>query len=238
MLVLSRKENERLIFPSLGISIEVSQIRGNKVRLGIDAPADVPVLREELADLKGLEFTPDDLSSENRLKMITEVHRAGLASVTHSLNSLHRHLDSDADGQAFVLDIFRQLQGVQKAVADSLSDDRSEPVPHALLIQRASSERDLLASCLRFGGIEVITSASREDAEGYLSLHSCPDFAIIDSVEASTDFIDVLRTRPYDQMQLFGLGEIPALAHCFPRPLNAETLVEKLTRDFAGRMAL
>ena len=85
MLVLSRKENERLIFPSLGISIEVSQIRGNKVRLGIDAPADVPVLREELADLKGLEFTPDDLSSENRLKMITEVHRAGLASVTQPM---------------------------------------------------------------------------------------------------------------------------------------------------------
>ena len=116
MLVLSRKENERLLFPSLGISIEVSQIRGKKVRLGIDAPADVPVLREELADLKGLEFTPDDSSSENRLKMITEVHRAGLASVTHSLNSLHRHLESDADGQAFVLEIFRQLQAIEKAV--------------------------------------------------------------------------------------------------------------------------
>jgi len=238
MLVLSRKENERLLFPSLGISIEVSRIRSNKVRLGIDAPADVPVLREELADLKGLEFTPDELSSENRLKTVMDVHREGLATVTDSLNSLHRHLDSDTDGQGLVLGIFRQLHAIEKAVTDSLSDDRIEHTPHALLIQRASNERDLLASCLRFGGIEVITSANREDAEGYLSLHSCPDFAIIDAPEATTDFIDALRTTPYDRMQLFGLGETPALSHWFPRPLDAESLVEKLTRDFAGRTAL
>jgi carbon storage regulator len=47
MLVLSRRENERI---KLGDSIVVTVVRlsGDKVRLGIDAPADVVVLREEL----------------------------------------------------------------------------------------------------------------------------------------------------------------------------------------------
>lgn len=47
MLVLSRKENERI---KLGDSIVVTVVRlsGDKVRLGIDAPADMVVLREEL----------------------------------------------------------------------------------------------------------------------------------------------------------------------------------------------
>jgi len=47
MLVLSRRETERI---RLGDSIVVTVVRvtGDKVRLGIDAPADVVVLRDEL----------------------------------------------------------------------------------------------------------------------------------------------------------------------------------------------
>jgi carbon storage regulator len=47
MLVLSRRESERI---KLGDSIVVTVIRvaGDCVRLGIQAPADVLVLREEL----------------------------------------------------------------------------------------------------------------------------------------------------------------------------------------------
>ncbi len=47
MLVLSRRESERI---RLGNSIVVTVVRvsGDKVRLGIEAPRDVLVLREEL----------------------------------------------------------------------------------------------------------------------------------------------------------------------------------------------
>lgn len=48
MLVLSRREHERI---RLGDSIVVTVVRvaGDKVRLGIEAPAEVIVLRDELA---------------------------------------------------------------------------------------------------------------------------------------------------------------------------------------------
>jgi carbon storage regulator len=47
MLVLSRRESQRI---KLGDSIVVTVVgvSGDKVRIGIDAPADVLVLREEL----------------------------------------------------------------------------------------------------------------------------------------------------------------------------------------------
>ena len=47
MLVLSRKESQRI---RLGDSIVVTivKISGDKVRIGIDAPTDVLVLRDEL----------------------------------------------------------------------------------------------------------------------------------------------------------------------------------------------
>jgi len=47
MLVLSRKESERI---KLGDSIVLTVVRvsGDKVRLGIEAPSDLVVLREEL----------------------------------------------------------------------------------------------------------------------------------------------------------------------------------------------
>jgi len=49
MLVLSRKINEKIII-SDDIVITVVDIRGDKVRLGIDAPKDVPVHRQEVFD--------------------------------------------------------------------------------------------------------------------------------------------------------------------------------------------
>ncbi len=49
MLVLSRKQEEEIVFPELGISVRVLRTKGNQVRLGIKAPSDVRVLRGELA---------------------------------------------------------------------------------------------------------------------------------------------------------------------------------------------
>ena len=50
MLVLLRGNRQKIVFPTLGISVEILQIGGNKVRVGIDAPTDVPVHRSEVAD--------------------------------------------------------------------------------------------------------------------------------------------------------------------------------------------
>ena len=47
MLVLSRKKNESIVIDG-GITITVVEVRGDKVRLGIEAPREIPVMRAEL----------------------------------------------------------------------------------------------------------------------------------------------------------------------------------------------
>jgi carbon storage regulator len=49
MLVLSRKKNESIVIDDR-IVITVVEIRGDKVRLGIQAPKEVPVHRMEVHD--------------------------------------------------------------------------------------------------------------------------------------------------------------------------------------------
>lgn len=48
MLVLSRKRKQKIIIGAHFITILVVDIRGDKVRLGIDAPRELPVHREEV----------------------------------------------------------------------------------------------------------------------------------------------------------------------------------------------
>jgi carbon storage regulator len=49
MLVLSRKKNESIVIDN-DITIVVVEIRGDKVRLGVEAPKEVPVHRREVFD--------------------------------------------------------------------------------------------------------------------------------------------------------------------------------------------
>jgi carbon storage regulator CsrA len=48
MLVLSRKLGERIVVPHLELAVTVLAIEGKAVRLGIAAPEDVAVFREEV----------------------------------------------------------------------------------------------------------------------------------------------------------------------------------------------
>ena len=49
MLILSRRPGEQILIGD-DILVEVLEVSGTQVRLGITAPREVPVLREELLD--------------------------------------------------------------------------------------------------------------------------------------------------------------------------------------------
>jgi carbon storage regulator len=48
MLVLSRRLGERILVPHCELAVTIVGIEGNTVRLGITAPSEVGVYREEL----------------------------------------------------------------------------------------------------------------------------------------------------------------------------------------------
>jgi len=65
MLVLSRKKNESIVINN-DITIVVVEIRGDKVRLGVEAPKEVPVHRREVYDAirRNESSSPDKAATE------------------------------------------------------------------------------------------------------------------------------------------------------------------------------
>jgi carbon storage regulator CsrA len=53
--VLSRKRDQEVRLPDLGISLKVLKIKGKTVQIGIDAPEEVQVLRGELDEFRASE---------------------------------------------------------------------------------------------------------------------------------------------------------------------------------------
>ena len=60
MLVLSRKKNESIVINN-DITIVVVEIRGDKVRLGVEAPREVPVHRREVFENRFLSRIASEL---------------------------------------------------------------------------------------------------------------------------------------------------------------------------------
>jgi len=50
MLVLSRKLGERIVVPEINLTLTVVAIEGSTVRLGITAPTEIGIYRQELWD--------------------------------------------------------------------------------------------------------------------------------------------------------------------------------------------
>ena len=48
MLVLTRRTNETIELPGLGVTITLVKIKGKYVRIGVDAPRDQLIVRSEI----------------------------------------------------------------------------------------------------------------------------------------------------------------------------------------------
>ena len=63
MLVLSRKKNEQIVIDE-NVVVTVLQIRGDRVRVGIEAPKDIPVHRKEVQEAMKREQAQKKASEE------------------------------------------------------------------------------------------------------------------------------------------------------------------------------
>lgn len=54
MLVLSRRNQEQIVLPGLGITITILETKNNKVSIGIDAPREIQITRPGARRPEGL----------------------------------------------------------------------------------------------------------------------------------------------------------------------------------------
>jgi carbon storage regulator CsrA len=98
MLVLSRRLNEKILIPGLNIAIKVVDLKSGQVRLGIEAPPQVRILREEVpdrvAEWGAAGSSPAvDFSIEGRLRRANQLLRNRLRAGSADIKLLRRQLD-------------------------------------------------------------------------------------------------------------------------------------------------
>ncbi len=95
MLVLTRKADEQILIGE-NVKITIVKVRGNSVRLGIEAPREIRVVRGELDPLPSINAPPKQVtatetessSSNNEAKtMPKKPHRKAKSRVPHSVHS-------------------------------------------------------------------------------------------------------------------------------------------------------
>ena len=113
MLVLSRRPDEKIVLPTVPAVIKVISSQAGLVRLGIDAPADVPILREELTQDEAAPRAP----KPERVKT-NHALRNRLNNLTLALTLLRMKLpDATPAVLATLAGIEEELQALKRLVA-------------------------------------------------------------------------------------------------------------------------
>lgn len=196
MLVLSRRENQKVLFPNLGITVEVVAVKGKNVRLGIDAPSEIRIIRSELAEDSDEEFeaygNPEMAREErhrrnnllNSVSLQIQVaqkllergeHDQALETLAASLTHL-RDLEEHANDENKTSAVAQQ----DKAPSTSKAKPSTKGKWKALLVEDDQNERQLMASILRMCGFEVDMVEDGVEAIDYLKTHDQPDCVLMD----------------------------------------------------------
>jgi carbon storage regulator CsrA len=206
MLVLSRRVNEKIVLPGIDTTIQLLSTRQGLVRLGIEAPPEVAVFREEVWDRCKPPLPPkkmlDDSSARARLHELNHLLRNRLNAANLGLAVLRqqvlRGMTAEADKTLLKLEEdFRTFrQQAEDLVEKTLAPPPPAPAPQpfrALVVEDDNNERELLAGFLRFAGMDVATAGDGTDALDYLKKGGGTDVLLLDMMLPRCDGAATIR---------------------------------------------
>ena len=255
MLVLSRRESQSIEFPALGIRVEVLRCGSNAIRLGIDAPRDIRVLRSELAEGK-LPLDHDNfqaaISPRRTFDTVSYQLQRQLDEAFLTLSQLRSICDDagTADDEAALEGFLTQLHQIdaKASLADMAEENRKV---RALLVDDNDNESKLLAGYLRVKGFEVETAINGKEAIDKLSTQNS-DVVLLDMTMPEFDgrwTIDqIRRSEDLERLTVFAVsGKCPSESDVqvgpsgvnawFRKPLNPERLATEIQKSIETAVA-
>lgn len=231
MLVLARKVSERIRIPSINMTITVKRVAGDVVRLGIDAPKDVIVLREEVPNKITEAPLTEQLKEQREQKhdLRNKLHgaRVGMAL-------LQKQLEMGAPPDELQETIWR----IENSFVEEPSSELNGGRVSALLVEDSANEREMLASLLQLSGFDVVSANSGEEAMRYLEQSQVkPDVMLLDMGLPKMDGEEVVtkvRSNPNNEsMKIFVISgrdkQDIGVDQWFHKPLNATELLSNLS---------
>jgi carbon storage regulator CsrA len=255
MLVLSRRVDDRIVFPSVGINLQILRVRGSNVRIGIEAPPDLPVLRHELYEEKDLPKPSAEILDARQLRHCL---RNGLNVAKIGFQLAIRQLDvgqidmTRATLERALAEIHDQERkslgaGVEGSHQPTCKQTDTSNKRRALLVEDNPNECELLAGYLRISGYQVETAKDGLEAMTRLATkQSRPDVVLLDMRMPRLDgpkMVSAIRGNPdYSGLRLFavsGVSHEEANVRVGPRgvdgwflkPVNPAELVDQLNRE-------
>lgn len=257
MLVLSRGQNDRIVFPALGISVEILRLDGKRVRIGIDAPKDVSVLRGELASKLTTGGPEGGIQANSELKF-THAVRNRLQKATLALHLLQRTIERGGSHEVepTIFQVLNELKALEQEFDPSATRSngvtKDEKAFRALVVEDDPNENELLAGFLRLSGFEVDTAMDGLQAMVRLSKTERPDVVLLDMKMPRFDgrkTVSAIRQNPdYQHMKIFAVtGTGPDEAEVsvgpggvdrwFTKPIDPARLVDAFHSDHATELA-
>jgi carbon storage regulator CsrA len=197
MLVLSRREQEAIVFPKLGIRIEITRLKGKAVSLGIEAPESIRVLRGEIVTAEdeigpiASELLQDAADANGKSASREREHelRNRINTLTIALHLLKKKAsrneglvdDSLLSGAIDELSLIEEALQDTDTPADLDQVGKKASLPLALIVDDNENENALMAGFLRQFGFRVAIAMDGNAALRLIQQSAkLPDICLLD----------------------------------------------------------
>jgi carbon storage regulator CsrA len=256
MLVLSRRPLERVLFPTIHAAVQVVSVQGSTVRLGIEAPPEVRILRGELQGeaTQGMASAPPADPAEASFRALRHLVRNRLHGVGIGLALMRQQLKAgrNTDLERTLAMIEAEMQKLRQAVEPApaqMAGPPSKPARRprkALLVEDDQNERELLAGFLRISGFDVDTAGDGCDALDHLQVGERPDVVLLDMglprCDGATTAREIRRNPACAGLKIFAVtGHSPeefdldqgprGIDRWFSKPIDPVVLLRELTQE-------
>lgn len=247
MLILSRRAEQQILFPHLGIRINVLQVKGQLVKLGVEAPRSIQVVRQELveADARELGEKPSRRALDHQLRNELNLLNLKIQSLQVRINR-GEALELDAALQQLLTQYSELDHSLQDNVGMAATPDTDSPI-RLMVVEDSPNERQLMAYLLASHGFDVqVATDGLVALESLRSADRLPDFVLMDVEMPGVNGLETLLSLRTDDrlkhLKVFavtGLARNPQnepLGHgwdgWFRKPLDVPSLVAHLGAEF------
>jgi len=247
MLVLSRRQEQTVRFPNLGIEVHVVKTGAKVVRLGVAAPPDVLVLRGELPQPSEFDAPAAVSQCGDSLSRFRHDIRDRLNVASLGLQVLQQRINTGKldDLEPLIDRMLKALQTINDELASGVERQpkRSIESPFVLIVEDNANEGQLLSEVLASHGCRTALVGNGRQAIHHLRQHGRPDFVLLDMNMPELDGPATIRAireqSEYDGLVIYGVSGLEreetqvllgpdGVDAWFTKPVNVRRLMEEV----------